>query len=406
MKLVATSVRGPAPALVADRLGRFPRITGLLLPAIAVQLIVGCGFPAVTAKHDPLYRASSHTSTISATAKQSEDGISKITIHVTKGTMTDCSSMGGTPSVIPCRSGSVTFTHDCSFPTNPAEATCSYSEDFGNQGMISYHVEAESGAGKKSTSQEITFATGYPPTAWIARPIWWHRADATGAEIPTSEKIDLCFVPDADYSGLYSTFTGDAQKIIDGSFFNSSQQFAKVYTSYRGYFNLWAGPFGADAEGCSRTVNSDLALVIAPMDGTAIVHSNSFRDCATITAGGGKGSVYAGASDSDWILMHESGHFLHGQGDEYCCDGGYANAGSCKNVFSSESDCRSYSSTNGFDPDDCVEIKNATTSTGKWRSDNGQLETMRDRTDDSDWQNMSRACVLARFKNCASGSCY
>lgn len=371
----------------------------ILLCATAGVFATGCA-TSLTARHTPLYRASPHSSTIAANATNNQAGISQITIQVTRGTMTDCTELGVAPSVIPCRSGATVSGFGCGWgPTPPASATCSIALSLGQQELVTYRVTATPGSGSTRSTPEITYAAGFPPTAFIARPVWWHR----GEDLAT--KIDLGLFPDADYSGDYLGFTNDLETLLTGTFFNSPQEFAQTYTLFRESHNLWAAPFGADAQGCSRAFSPAVTPVSAVMDGRAIVHRNDFRDCASISLGGA-GSVWAGAGDADWILMHESGHFLHGQGDEYCCDGGYGTAGTCRNVFDSQNDCQTYAAANGFAAGLCQQIASGSTMTGKWRMDDATLETMEDRTDSSDWRDNSRSCVQSRYGNCAGGSCY
>lgn len=369
------------------------RWTVLFLPLIA-GMVAGCA-TSISVIHDPLYRAISHTSTITATASNNSAGIRRITINVTTGEMTDCTELGTSPSMIPCRRNATTLSHVCNYTGNPSSATCTYSRALGDRSIVTYQAEAEPASGGSRRSEEVTYAGGFPPTAGIARPVWWHRGEDMAA------RIDIGFFPDADYQGLYTEFTNDMQTIARGAFFNGGQPFSSVYTLFRGIVNLWAAPFGADAEGCARSFNALVTPIAAVMDGESIVHKNNFRDCAAISLGG-PGSVFAKAGDPDWIFVHESGHFLHGQGDEYCCDGGYGTSGSCANVFSSQAACQAAAPGHGASGGNCVMIG----TTGAWRNDNGQFETMEDRTAASNWQDDSSYCVIQRFVNCGGGSCY
>lgn len=364
---------------------------GLLL--IVAALHTGCA-TSVSAIHDPLYRASLHNSTITANARNTSVGIERIDIVVITGEMTDCTELGGPPRIIPCRQNASTITHTCNYAGNPSNATCTFTQSLGNESIVTYEATAIPASGSSRSTNEITYSGGFPPTAIIARPVWWQRNQARAA------KLDLGFFPDADYSGLYTSFTNDMQTIALGSFFNSGQPFSSVYTLFRNSFNLWAAPFGADANGCSRSFSTAVSPIVAEMDGQAIVHSDFFRDCASISLGG-SGSVWANAGDADYILVHESGHFLHGQGDEYD-GGGNASAGSCNNVFSTESACQATAPGAGAQASDCVEIG----TTGKWRIDDGNLETMKDRSDNANFRNNSSQCVIQRFTNCSSGTCY
>lgn len=377
--------------------GIFFRLGYLLLTTL---FLAACG-TSIKAVHNPLYRASTHASTITATASNSSAGIKKIGIIVTTGTMTDCTELGGPASAIPCRLNATTVTHTCNYAGSPSTATCTYSQTLNNQAIVTYHAETEPVTGSSRSTEEITYAGGFPPVAGIARPVWWHR------DPPDPPRyIDIGFFPDADYVGDYLDFTGDLEAIATGVFFNIGQNFAQDYTIFRGNVNLWAAPFGADAEqSCTFSFNPLVTPIRANMDGQAIVHTANFRDCAFITLGG-TGSVWANAGNPAQRFVHESGHFLHGQGDEYCCDGGYATAGTCKNVFSSEAACQSAAPGADANPSDCVEIASGATMTGAWRNDDGRLETMADQGVNADFHNNSSLCVVQRFLSCGSGSCY
>jgi len=374
-----------------ERLQMFLACFGVALLTLTVT---GCA-TSISAVHDPLYRAVTHTSTITATASNTSVGIRRILITVTTGEMTDCTELGGPAQVVPCRRNASTVLHTCLYGGAPSNATCTYSQSLGNQAMVTYQAEAEPVSGSSRSTEEITYAGGYPPTAGILRPVWWHRGQAMAG------KIDVGFYPDTDYNGLYTEFTDDMQVVALGAFRNSGQPFASTYSLFRPSVNLWAAPFGADAQGCSRTFNALVMPLAAVTDGEAIVHKNNFRDCASIALGGG-GSVYAKAGDPDWIFVHESGHFLHGQGDEYCCDGGYGTSGGCANVFSSQAACQAAAPGHNASAANCAQIG----TTGAWRNDDGAAETMEDRTDNSNWRDDSGYCVTQRFVNCGNGSCY
>jgi hypothetical protein len=368
--------------------------THLYFVVLLTSIISGCA-TSISAVHDPLYRAVTHTSNITATASNTSSGIERIRITVTTGEMTDCTELGIAAQAVPCRRNASTIVHTCNYTGAPSNATCTYTQSLGNQAMVTYKAVATPVSGSSRSTEEVTYAGGYPPTAGILRPVWWHRGENM------AEKIDIGFYPDADYSGLYTEFTNDMEAIALGVFFNPGQPFASTYTLFRPHVNLWAAPFGADAQGCSRSFNTLVTPLAAVTDGEAIVHKNNFRDCASIALGG-SGSVYAKAGDADWIFVHESGHFLHGQGDEYCCDGGYGTSGGCANVFSSEAACQAAAPTHNADPGDCVQIG----TTGAWRNDDGTSETMANRTDNSDWRDDSGYCVIQRYVNCVNGSCY
>lgn len=373
------------------------RATGLLA---VIALLSGCASTSISALHDPLYRASSHTSTISATARNTSSGISSIDIVVTTGEMTNCTELGVPASVIPCRRNASVVTHTCNFPTNPDSAVCDFTQTLGNRRLVTYQATANPASGSSRSSIEMTYAGGTPPAGAIARPVLWQRS------ANLDSKLDIAFFPDADYGTDYLDFTTDLQNMIEDSFFNSTDQISKTYTLFRNAHNLWAGPFGADAGAfsmgvCPRSWDTTTSTIAAATDGEAIVHLTNFRDCAAIALGGA-GSMFGKAGDVNYLVIHESAHFLHGQGDEYL-GGGNWSPGPCRNVFASQAACQlGAAGVGGASTANCVQIG----STGTWRNDDGQLETMDDRNDDDDFRNNSARCVIDRLVDCGSGSCY
>ena len=382
----------------------------LVASAILGGLLSGCaGTTSVNARHDPLYRAETHASTITANASNSRDGISSIRINVVIGEMTACG--GSMPSLIPCRTGATTQTRTCTF-ANPATATCTFILTLGARRLVTYDVEATSGRGSTSRTVSITYAGGASITQaelrfgpisftipWdVARPMWWHTSAPAGSGSP--DHLDVGFYPDSDWP-TYRGFTDAAQPIALGAHFTTATPFSQFYTVFRGgMFNLWAGPPGANAEGCSRSFSGFAQNVAGATDAEAIVHRNEFRDCAAI-AMGGSGSVWSGAGDAPWVYTHESGHFIQGLGDEYCCDGGYAAVSTPRNIFNSQAACQSTASAVGLATSLCVQIG----TTGAWRMDDGGDSTMEDRTSNSDWRTASGRAVSNRLSDCFNGNC-
>lgn len=371
----------------------------------------GCaGTTSVNARHDPIYRAETHASTITANASNSRDGIRSIRINVVIGEMTACGRP--LPSLIPCRTGASIRTRTCTFTGNPRSASCPFILTLGDRRLVTYDVEATSGRGSTSRTVPITYAGGASITharlsflgisftiPWdVARPMWWHTSAPAGSA--SADHLDVGFYPDTDWP-TYRGFTDAAQPIALAAHFNTATPFSQFYTVFRGgMFNLWAGPPGANAEGCSRSFGGFAQNVAGATDAEAIVHRNEFRDCAAI-AMGGSGSVWAGAGDAAWVYTHESGHFIQGLGDEYCCDGGYFSISTPRNIFSSRAACTSAATAEGLATSLCVQIG----TTGSWRMDDGRDSTMEDRTSNSDWRTASGRAVGNRLSDCFNGNC-
>lgn len=381
-----------------------PKVTFLFILLLAC-VVTGC--TTVTAKHDPLYRAQPHDSAIQAVAQNSTFGISSISIDVTSGPMTDCSEFNVVPgmsmrSIIPCRTSATQTSNACTFAGSPAVATCSVTVPVQASTMVSYLVTVTAGNGGKTTLPEVSYSGGTQAQERIARPVYWHRQQTRGS------KIDLGAFPDSDYRAgaavllnPYGQFTTDLDTVFEGVFFNTTDLFANRYTGDRQFFNLWAGPFGANAEGCARTFSGDAIPVSAVMDGSAIFHRNAFRDCASLSAGnGGAGSVQATETDPAWLLVHESGHFLFELSDEYD-GGGYDATLPCPNVYSSLQACQTAAPGVGAVAAQCAKIGTQPL----WRVVTAN-ETMSDRVLGSDFRDDSEKCFSARITSCYNGTCY
>jgi hypothetical protein len=199
----------------------------------------------------------------------------------------------------------------------------------------------------------------------------------------------------------YRAFTDDLQLVVLPVFYTDTNTYSTWTRTWKNLFNLWAGPTGGDGQGCTRTFAEPAATVRAAFDGTAILHRNAFRDCASISLGGGAGTAQTNLSDASWVLLHESGHFLFGLGDEYV-GGGNASVSTPKNVEASKAACEATSTTYGVPTAQCVQIGTS----GTWRNDDGQSTTMEDRTLASDWRTLSAKALGTHVSRCTSGACY
>lgn len=381
--------------------------------SLAVIALSGCVGPNITALHDPLYRATRHTSTITATGTDTKDGVNSITISATVGTITACS--GQTPSLIPCRTGATSQSRTCFFAAQKSPAVCTMSLNLGDRRLVTYTATARNSQGRTATTQAITYAAGAPVTEatitipflnisfnipWeTARPVWWHTSTAGGGR--PADKIDVGFFPDSDWGTNYQGFTDGMQTVARGAFFDGTDQFSTFYRVYKHNFNLWAGPAGGNGEdGCVRSLSGAASTVSGAVDGKAIIHQNAFRDCADIALGG-LGTSQSTLTDAAWVFTHESGHFLHGLGDEYQ-GGGNSNVSDPANTWSSKASCQAAAPGLGLSAAQCAQIG----TTGWWRVDDGQNTTMEDRVLTSDWRTASGIAVSRRITKCANGNCY
>jgi hypothetical protein len=112
------------------------------------------------------------------------------------------------------------------------------------------------------------------------------------------------------------------------------------------------------------------------------------------------------------IFVHESGHFLHGQGDEYP-GGGHAIAGDCANIFPSQAACEASPDRNNTTRCERISSDTASASYKWWRgvdydstSSEERYDIMRDVGADTSWQTDCAYCFHHRFSLCRTGFCY
>jgi len=387
----------------------------ILAVVVLIPLFAGCaGTPRLSAIHNPLYRAENHNSTISVRATETRDGIASIRIDGVIGELTACSgALGAIPSIIPCRRAASSFSAVCTYANVKTEVTCSLPISVTARRLITYSTSVRSARNRTASSGPVTYAGGAPITQapinlgsinltvpWeTARPVIW-RTDAPSGNTNRADKIDFGFVPDADMP-TYRAFTDDMQPLVLPLFHADTNPYSGLTRAFRNLFNIWAGPAGADGEGCTRTFAAPASTVRSVFDGTVILHRNDFRDCASISLGGGSGTTQTNLGDAAWVLLHEAGHFLFGLGDEYV-GGGNVSVSNPKNVVSSKSICESTSTTHSLPTSQCAQIGTS----GTWRNDDGQATTMEDRVLSSDWRTLSGRAMGNRFSACTSGACY
>ncbi|MEK7764204.1 MAG: hypothetical protein AAB433_21740 [Nitrospirota bacterium] len=429
----------------------FRQTSGWLLYILLSSMLTGC--VSIEAVHDPLYRASAHTSTIIASASASLGGsIRRIEITVTEGRADYCKIRtlnGVAPSAIPCRENASRVIHTCEFPDSPKDAICKYPLDthptplpgsirdalvhepssfhtHPEPKLVTYSamVETSSGLGiSYESTDEITYAAGdYPPG--LARPIWWHK------EKNLDSKIDIALFPDHLSYGSYDFFLLDVDTVLKGAFLNAGQSFSKLYTQNRNFVNLWAGPFGIFSNGCNgfdpvpQYRNTDIQAlipIVALMDGKALFdRGRNNITCSNIENPGGwavmdvavvnnSGRTKAGYEPAH-LFIHESGHFVHGFGDEYPGGGNYAK-NLCANVFSTKSLCEIAGSNRGMSANtSCERITNGANTIDVWHrviTPPGPLDDLMDnKIQDIDWLTDCRYCVLETFTKCEAGTCF
>jgi hypothetical protein len=385
------------------------------LLAILPLLAACAGSPRINALHDPLYRADQHSSTITARARETRDGISSITVTATVGELTACQNGGmfALPSLIPCRQGAFSVSATCFFAAIKTEVSCALPLTMTPRRLVTYSATTRSAGNRTASTGAVTYAGGQPltqvtirlPFATItqnwetARPVIW-RTDAPANTTDRGDRIDLGYLPNSDY-GSYRAFTDDLQPMALQVFYTDTNSFSAWTRTFRNIFNLWAGPTGARNTSCNFPVDAPAQTVRGAFDATAVLHRNDFRDCATIALGGGIGTTQTTLGDGAWVFVHEMGHYVFGLGDEYV-GGGNSAVSTPRNVHGSEGACQSTSTSEGLTSANCMQIG----SSGTWRNDDGQLTTMEDRNLASDWRTLSGRALGNRLSACTGGQCY
>lgn len=369
-----------------------------------LQVACSAGQTAIMAKHSPLFSAEPHTSVITAQATSTGGGIASIQIYAMKGTMTDCTELGVNASLVPCRSDATVLPFkECNYDKELAPEPCEMSIEVLDGEMITYYAVAIPVIGFEQTTSAITYSGGRPAVE-LAMPVWWHT------EVPTKTlsagQINLALFMDADFNGDLASYGAEVSNTLDSVFFSEWPGFAEKYSNLRHYFDLWAFPYeGALADGvhCDHGFQGSAGLLDGMVKGSAILHKTHFTDCSTISAGG-VGSVDVGpyAAKPDWLLVHESGHFLFGLADEYG-DGGQTPVSVPHNVFGTIDDC--------MDAASLLSVTFWTCEKFGWEKETfriatNQPETMKEESYVSDFFDSSAAAITNRINSCNSGSCY
>lgn len=279
---------------------------------------------------------------------ESSRGVRRIEIVSTRGDLEACGTPNASWNAIPCRTNISKVTYVCDFPASPRSARCESRRFLSVASLVTYSATVTDASGRKDTTEPITYSGGPFSGNVFARPVYWHTNFPTNP--PPREKIDIGYFPDPDYGSAYGTFADDVGNSVSGIaaaiLFNDSKSLlTNTYSLYRRTFNVWAGPFGADAfpsttATCGTQFDANTTVVCAAMDGSFVLHQTAFRDCATSTMfGAGAATVWARGTDRVRRYVHESGHALFGLGDEYCCFPGARATSDPPNIHANQADC-------------------------------------------------------------------
>ena len=156
-----------------------------------------------------------------------------------------------------------------------------------------------------------------------------------------SSRIDIVLVPTRRTcnaagtcvnfpSALDPNFLTRAREVIRESFYSWD-----IHLRNQDALNFWlATDLGDSGSGCALGAPADWSSVYSFADAGAVLHENSFRDCAHPSD-----RLYSSESFSFDTIMHETGHSPFGLTDEYCCDTAYEERADLPNVYGSEAAC-------------------------------------------------------------------
>jgi len=168
---------------------------------------------------------------------------------------------------------------------------------------------------------------------------------------PSSGKIDLLFIPDADYGGDFGRFQNDiADLVVNAMWATPPINQTSEHQKFNIYITRLKGDAYIDANGDSQLdipiqVTSDCPFI----DVRAVIHLTQppFRDWRS---GTDFCAVYSSTSGPViyFNFMHEFGHAVFNLADEYCCDTHYFLPIPHPNIWQLESNCEEHRAYYGF----------------------------------------------------------
>jgi parallel beta-helix repeat protein len=155
-------------------------------------------------------------------------------------------------------------------------------------------------------------------------------------------KIDIVFVRDLDYGGDTTRFLNDVRSLIRNGYFGATE-FSDNICKFNFYYHTGAGNYTPICK--EWTLPDDFDDDCSFSDSTAIIFTGSGVACAK-----GNGEVFGAWDWPTRSVVHETGHAIFDQADEYCCDGGYDPGDPPRNIFHSRAGCE----RNSSDPAGCT----------------------------------------------------
>ena len=171
---------------------------------------------------------------------------------------------------------------------------------------------------------------------------------------PTSHRVDVVFIADADsYSGSDDpAFLNAVSSVIAVSFYQYP-----LYLRHQHQLNFWISQTTGTAdreepnEPCEVNPPTDWETNYAFNDTGALLHTDSFRDCA-------KNYIFTSrpAGRGLRVVRHEMGHSPFDLADEYCCNGGYWEQSPIPNLYRTLQSCHDDAPSYGKVDLDCYAL--------------------------------------------------
>lgn len=228
---------------------------------------------------------------------------------------------------------------------------CSASAVAGPSGSSMFYGCQVQDEGVKVWSGWRRLQVGAPPAGQRAVPLIY-----TGS---SRSSIDIVFVPDVDsYSSASdSDFLVDVHRAIRDAYYGAASISSsgltdadaafgeRIFLSNQDKMNFWIAQDRGDIDGSPDdcfgiTLPPSWGADYAFADSGAILHTDSFRDCAS-PARRIFGSEINASTIWPVIMRHETLHSPFGLADEYCCDSYYFQPSPWPNIYRTQAACLS-----------------------------------------------------------------
>ncbi len=178
------------------------------------------------------------------------------------------------------------------------------------------------------------------------------------------DHLDLVIYADLNDAAYSSPddpdFLADIAVMIRGGYWSE-----EIFLNNQDKINVWVGQTDARIvheaspdPSCDQTVTNEAGFA----DVSIILHRESLRDCSP-------SGRFSTEPRSFRTIRHETGHTPFGLADEYCCDGGYWQANTLPNVYTSRNSCRADAPNYGHSPSDCRSIVSTRNDRTYWVAD-------------------------------------